>query len=70
MSSVRYCLDRDFQPAAAAAAHLGELEEALIHGGVDPGMIKSNVVAQTTKQCKPPTPFAWLLFLPSLSGPC
>jgi hypothetical protein len=52
MSSVRYCLGRDFQPAAA---YLGELEEALIHGGVDPGMIKSDV-AQTTNQCKPPTP--------------
>jgi hypothetical protein len=50
MSSVRYCLGRDFQPAAAAAAYFGELEEALIHGGIDPGMIKSD--AQTTKQCK------------------
>ncbi|KAK3166031.1 hypothetical protein QOZ80_1AG0040650 [Eleusine coracana subsp. coracana] len=48
----------DFQPAAAAAAYFGELEEALIHGGVDPGMIKSNV---QTKQsagylaARPPT---------------
>ncbi|KAF7038713.1 hypothetical protein CFC21_048847 [Triticum aestivum] len=31
-SSVRHCLGRDFQPAAAAAAYFGELEEALIHG--------------------------------------
>ncbi|XP_062207530.1 transcription factor LG2-like [Phragmites australis] len=39
----------DFQPTATAAAYIGELEEALIHGGayagVDPGMIKSD--AQT-----------------------
>uniref|UniRef100_A0A0E0N5B2 DOG1 domain-containing protein n=1 Tax=Oryza rufipogon TaxID=4529 RepID=A0A0E0N5B2_ORYRU len=48
MSSVRYCLGRDFQPAAAAAAYFGELEEALIHGAnaggvVDPGMIRADV---------------------------
>lgn len=36
-------MTREFQPAAAAAAYFGELEEALIHGGVDPGMIKSDV---------------------------
>uniref|UniRef100_A0A0D3EWJ3 DOG1 domain-containing protein n=1 Tax=Oryza barthii TaxID=65489 RepID=A0A0D3EWJ3_9ORYZ len=39
----------DFQPAAAAAAYFGELEEALIHGAnaggvvVDPGMIRADV---------------------------
>lgn len=49
---VRYCLGRDYhQPAAAAAAYFGfgELEEALIHGGgggVDPGVITKNDVAQ------------------------
>uniref|UniRef100_A0A0E0N5B5 DOG1 domain-containing protein n=1 Tax=Oryza rufipogon TaxID=4529 RepID=A0A0E0N5B5_ORYRU len=37
----------DFQPAAAAAAYFGELEEALIHGAnaggvVDPGMIRAD----------------------------
>lgn len=53
---VRYCLGRDFhQPAAAAAAYFGfgELEEALIHGGgggVDPGVITKNDVAQA--KCK------------------
>ncbi|ONM36263.1 Basic leucine zipper protein [Zea mays] len=56
MVSVRYCLGRDFQPAAASAAYFGfgELEEALIHGGgaasagggVDPGVIIKNDVAQ------------------------
>jgi hypothetical protein len=64
MSSVRYFLGRDFQPAAAAAAYFGELEEALIHGGIDPGMIKSD--AQTTKQCKllrSTSQLACLLFL-------
>jgi hypothetical protein len=67
MSSVRYFLGRDFQPAAAAAAYFGELEEALIHGGIDPGMIKSD--AQTTKQCKllrSTSQLACLLFLLSL----
>lgn len=54
MSSVRYCLGRDFQPAAAAAAYFGELEEALIHGAnaggvVDPGMIRADVHSK----CKP-----------------
>ena len=54
------CLGRDFQPAAAAAAYFGfgELEEALIHGGggaanaggVDPGVIIKNDVAQA--KCK------------------
>uniref|UniRef100_A0A0D9V817 DOG1 domain-containing protein n=1 Tax=Leersia perrieri TaxID=77586 RepID=A0A0D9V817_9ORYZ len=40
----------DFQPAAAAAAYFGELEEALIHGAanaagvVDPGMIRGGDV--------------------------
>jgi hypothetical protein len=53
-------LGRDFQPAAAAAAYFGfgELEEALIHGGggaanaggVDPGVIIKNDVAQA--KCK------------------
>ncbi|KAL5228166.1 hypothetical protein ABZP36_016431 [Zizania latifolia] len=42
----------DFQPAAAAAAYFGELEEALIHGananaGVDPGMIRADVHAKS-----------------------
>jgi len=64
------CLGRDFQPAAAAAAYFGfgELEEALIHGGggaanaggVDPGVIIKNDVAQA--KCK--------LFFFSLSSFC
>ncbi|TVU36413.1 hypothetical protein EJB05_18346 [Eragrostis curvula] len=50
----------DFQPAAAAAAYFGELEEALIHGGVDPGMIKSGSDVQTKSAAgylaaRPPT---------------
>lgn len=40
-------MGRDFQPAAA---YFGELEEALIHGGVDPGMIKSGDVQTKCKQ--------------------
>ena len=50
---MRYCLGRDFQPAAAAIAYFGELEEALINGATDhhlPGMITSDV--QT--KCKLP----------------
>lgn len=72
MGSVRYCLGRDFQPAAAAAAYFGfgELEEALIHGGgtasagggVDPGVIIKNDVAQA--KCK------LFFFLPSPSSFC
>ncbi|KAG8078542.1 hypothetical protein GUJ93_ZPchr0007g3653 [Zizania palustris] len=66
MSSVRYCLGRDFQPAVAAAAYFGELEEALIHGanananaGVDPGMIRADVHAKSATEGylagRPPT---------------
>jgi len=65
------CLGRDFQPAAAAAAYFGfgELEEALIHGGggavnaggVDPGVIIKNDVAQA--KCK-----LFFLRLRSVSG--
>jgi hypothetical protein len=74
MVSVRYCLGRDFQPAAASAAYFGfgELEEALIHGGgaasagggVDPGVIIKNDVAQAKCKCF----FFCLLRLPSVSG--
>ncbi|KAL6840281.1 hypothetical protein ACP4OV_030091 [Aristida adscensionis] len=53
----------DFQPAAAAAAYFGELEEALIHGGaasagVDPGVIKSDVLTKSAAgylAARPPT---------------
>lgn len=42
----------DFQPAAAAAAYFGELEEALIHGanaGVDhAGMMRSDVLTKSS----------------------
>ncbi|KAL6614129.1 hypothetical protein ACP70R_036399 [Stipagrostis hirtigluma subsp. patula] len=54
----------DFQPAAAAAAYFGGLEEALIHGGaanagVDPGVIKSDVHSNSAAAgylaARPPT---------------
>lgn len=58
MSSVRYCLGRDFQPAAAAAAYFGELEEALIHGAANAGGVGHHPGSMITSdmhsaKCKP-----------------